>query len=266
MQSQMMVEFRADFLADKDEVYAHAVQLCLEAHNPRVALSYAERAKSRALLDMLAHHIDLRIEARSAADQPLVEQILSLREKRDRLYRRWETGETPGSSLNRQDEQEEGLQARDEARQVILRTEDKIRDLWHSLLVRNAAYTSEAALWQVQTRLEQEALAEDTLLVEYYGLPGGMVVFLVTTRGVQALHLPLSMKEIQRAQQKLLHNFNTFEKLPDLAEKLRLHALQILQALYEGLAAPWIEEAERLPAAGDRAPRPAALSPVPRLL
>ena len=40
MQDQIMVEFRSDFLADKDEVYVNAVDLCLEAQNPRVALGH----------------------------------------------------------------------------------------------------------------------------------------------------------------------------------------------------------------------------------
>ncbi len=244
LQGQIMVEFRSDFLADKDEVYAHAVDLCLQAQNPRVALTYVERAKSRALLAMLAHHIDLSIEAKSAADRPLVEQILALREKRDRLYRRWETGETPGSSVNREEEQESGQVARDEARQLILQTEDEIKDLWHSLLVRNSAYSREAGLWQVQTRLEQEALGEDSILVEFFELPQGLVVFLVTARGVKAVRLPLSMKEISRRHQKLHHNFNTLLQAPYLAPKLTSGAQGILHALYQDLVAPWIDKAD----------------------
>ncbi len=246
LQGQIMVEFRADFLADKDEVYAHAVDLCLEADNPRVALTYAERAKSRALLSMLAHHVDLRIEAISTADQVLVDQIMILRARRDRLYRRWETGETPGSTVNREEEQKGGQAARDEGRQLILQTEDEIRERWHSLLVRNAAYVREASLWQVQTRLKQEALAEDTLLVEFFTLPQGLVAFLVSATDVKAVRLPVTMKSAGRDHQKLQHNFNTLKQAPYLAATFARQAQRLLHNLYSALIAPWIEDAHRV--------------------
>lgn len=240
LQGQIMVEFRSDFLADKNEVYTYAVDLCLDAGNPEIALSYAERAKSRALLAMLAHHVNLRIEARSPADQELVDRILHLRELRDRLYRRWETGETPGSTANREEEQKSGQVERNEARQMILKTEDNIRDLWHRLLVRNNAYAQDASLWQVQSTLNQSALDEETLLVEFFDLPDGMVVFLISTKEVKAHRLPVSYAVISRLQFLLHHNFNTVQKAPQYVPKYIFKAQTILNQLYNHLAAPWI--------------------------
>jgi len=241
LQSQIMVEFRADFLADKDEVYAHAVDLCLEAENPKVALTFAERAKSRSLLSMLGHHVELRIEARNPADQALVDQILTLRETRDRLYRRWETGETPGSTVNREEEQVGGQEARHEARQVILQTEDEIRTLWHNLLVQNTAYARDASLWQAQTRLEQEALGKDALLVEFFALPQGLVAFLISATEIKAIRLPVTMKSIGRHHRKLQHNFNKLKQAPYLAASFTHNAQLVLNNLYLALVAPWIE-------------------------
>ena len=243
LQGQIMVEFRADFLVDKNEVYTYAVDLCLDAGNPEIALYYAERAKSRALLAMLAHHVDLRIEARSSADQDLVIQLLALREKRDRLYRRWETGETPGSTANREDEQESGQSSRHKGRQIILQTEDEIRDLWHRLLVRNSEYAQEASLWQVQTQLDQSAIDEDTMLVEYFTVPQGLVVFLISTKGVEAVRLPLSINSIASHQIKLKHNFNTVQQAPHLVSIYTRKAKVILNQLFKDLVAPWIKQA-----------------------
>ena len=44
-----MIEFRADFLADKQTVYEDMVDLCLARQAPDQGFTYAERAKSRAL-------------------------------------------------------------------------------------------------------------------------------------------------------------------------------------------------------------------------
>ena len=244
LQGRIMVEFRADFLADKDDVYGHAVDLCLEA-DPQLALSYAERAKSRALLSMLSHHIDLRIEAKSPADQELVDQILGLRDLRDRLYRRWETGETPGSTATREEDQEGEDVARLQARQIILQTEDEIRSLWHKLLVRNASYTHDASLWQVQSQFELGDLDEDTLLAEVYRLPEGWAVFLISKSGVRTIRLRVSHKIIGDLQFKLRHNFNTVGQAAVLAVKYTSKAQGILGELYNALVAPWIGHAEK---------------------
>ncbi len=243
LQGQMMVEFRSDFLADKNEVYIYAVDLCLQAGNPEIALSYAERAKSRALLSMLAHHVDLRIDARSPADQELVDKIIHLREKRDRLYRRWETGETPGSTAYLDMEPASSQSAREEGRQAILRTEDEIRDLWHRLLVRNSAYAQDATLWQVQTHLDKGALADETLLIEFFDRPKGMVVFLISNRQIKAVQFEMSDDVIAGLQLKLQHNFNTVQKAPQYAPYFTKKCNRLLHGLYRQLVEPWISEA-----------------------
>ena len=193
---------------------------------------------------MLSHHIDLGIEARSEADRELVDQILSLREKRDRLYRRWESGETPGSTANRQQEQASEQTARDEGRHVILQIEDQIRDLWHRLLIRNAAYANDASLWQVQAQLDQTNLEDDTLLVEYFTVPKGLVVFLVSKSEVTAIRLNKSFESVAGNQVKLRHNFNAVQQAPQLVSAYTAKAKLVLQQLFDDLIAPWIDHAQ----------------------
>jgi tetratricopeptide (TPR) repeat protein len=93
LRGRLMVEFRADFLEDKQVIYEDVVALCLDLEQPVRSLEYAERAKSRALLDLLAYRLDLSIQTREPRDGPLVEELLHLRAERDRLYRRWEANE-----------------------------------------------------------------------------------------------------------------------------------------------------------------------------
>lgn len=242
LQGQIMVEFRADFLADKDSVYGHAVALCLASENPEVALEYAERAKSRALLTLLSHHVNLRIEAHSAQDEPLVQELLALCAKRNRLHRRWETGEETGSSVDHLADQEEAQRTRAEARQAIIDTEDKIRKQWHRLLIRNAAYTDAASLWRVQTQVQKSALDKETVLLEYFALPDGFVVFLVSQTAVIAHRLSVSTTELQQLRQRLQHNFNTLQQAPQLQTMLTQKAQLLLHAFFQQLIAPIIDE------------------------
>ena len=57
------------------ENLAEALALCLDLDQPLRGLAYAERAKSRALVDLLAHRLDLSIRPRGSEDGPLVSEI-----------------------------------------------------------------------------------------------------------------------------------------------------------------------------------------------
>ncbi len=94
LQGGLMVEYRAGFLEDKLTIYEDGVLLSLESGAVEQGLMYAERAKSRALLDLVSYRLQLRVTARSAADEPLVASLERLRTERDRLYRVWESGES----------------------------------------------------------------------------------------------------------------------------------------------------------------------------
>ncbi|MCB0239633.1 MAG: hypothetical protein KDH08_13530, partial [Anaerolineae bacterium] len=90
LRGRAMVEHRAGFLEDKQSLYQHALRLSLELNDPGRGLEYAERAKSRALVDMLAFKLDLGLTARKPGDAGIVAELEQLREQRDRLYRRWQ--------------------------------------------------------------------------------------------------------------------------------------------------------------------------------
>ena len=90
LRGRIMVEYRAGFLEDKGALYEDIIDLCLNQGLCERGLQYAERAKSRAMLDLLAYRLNLEIRPRAPADVPLIERLVALRSERDRLYRRWE--------------------------------------------------------------------------------------------------------------------------------------------------------------------------------
>ena len=88
LRSHLMLEYRTNFLEDKGLLYEDMIGVCLELDQPALGLEYAERAKSRALVDLVAFHLDLDVTPRNAGDLPLTEKLAQLRSERDRLHRR----------------------------------------------------------------------------------------------------------------------------------------------------------------------------------
>ncbi|HLF75464.1 MAG TPA: CHAT domain-containing tetratricopeptide repeat protein [Anaerolineales bacterium] len=237
LRGRLMVEFRVSFLEGKENLYEEMVRLCIDQDQPLLGLEYAERAKSRALLDLLAYRLDLTIQAKDAKDEPLVEELMDLRAERDRHYRRWESNAQDAEKNEKGSSSSQSLHQ--EAQQEVLILEKKITDLWHRLLVRNADYARDAALWAVRTESAQPYLDEDTVLVEYYIVHGKLVVFLVTDNHVQLIRLDGDLIQIKALMQRLRLNLRTVPKSP-LREfsALTANAQAILHQLHQLLIAP----------------------------
>ena len=189
-----MVEFRVGFLEDKEAIYQDAVGLCIDFNLPTRALEYAERAKSRALLDLLAQRINLNIQARDDADRALVDELMRLRLKRDQLYRSWESDEkfTERGWISSSSD-------RRQAQREVLELENQITERWHKLLIHNADYARDAALWQVRTEPIQAYLSPGTVLLEYFIAHRQLIAFVVTATSVSAIRLPGEIAPIQQA-------------------------------------------------------------------
>jgi CHAT domain-containing protein len=219
LRGQLMIEFRAAFLEDKQTVYEELVQLCLLLDAPHEGLAYAERAKSRALVELLAFRIDLSIEVRSETDRPLIQELQQLQAERNRLYRRWETSE---------DTNERGKTTilptgQKLAQQDIVTLEKEITERWHKLLIRNADYAQDAALWQVHTGPVRPVLDTGTVLIEYFVAQHQLIAFVVADHMVQAYRL--DVRVVPKSSPA---------RHPSLVE----NAQGILTQLYQHLVAP----------------------------
>lgn len=232
---RLMVEFRADFVGDKERLYEDAVALCLDMAQPARGLAYCERAKSRALLDMLAHRLDLSIQARSDADRPLVAELLDLRAERDRLYRHWQIGE----GMEQFSQRGAALGDRYAVEQAVLDLEQRITGLWHRLLIRNADYARDAALWQVRTEPVQPYLDRTTMLLEFYAIQEQIIVFLVTADGVQARRLSATLGQVQQLMRLFWLNLTTVpQSTAERIVTLTGNTRGVLHKLYQRLLLP----------------------------
>jgi tetratricopeptide (TPR) repeat protein len=234
LRGQLMIEYRSAFLEDKQAIYEDTVDLCINRGQFDRGLAVAERAKSRALTELLAQRLDLGIRARTPADRPLVEELLRLRAERDRLYRRLEGREPPGN------EGWAGLEeSRQAARRELLALEKQLTRLWHRLLVLNADYAGDAAFASVYLEPAPPQPAPGALLVEYYLVGRRPVAFLVSAEGIEARRLPCDLSEIERLAGLLRLNLGAVQGCGPLqAAGLRTNAESLLRRLYKLLVAP----------------------------
>jgi CHAT domain-containing protein len=246
MYSHMMLEYRVDFAGDKMRLYEDVVGLYICQDKADVALTYAERAKSRALHDLLAYRLDLRIEARSEADQSLVDNILSLRDERNHLYRRWHSSKQPGEPEGIASE----LTAKQATGQQLLALEKQMTAAWHKLLVRNAAYAQDANLWQIRSEPVQPFLNKRTALVEYFVVRDQLVCFVITADSIQVVSLDATIKEAQQLLQLLGLNLRAVpHSSPERMTALTRNIQGVLHKLYQALFAPLhalVEDFEQL--------------------
>ena len=237
LRGRAMVEHRAGFLEDKQSLYQHALRLSLELNDPGRGLEYAERAKSRALVDMLAFKLDLGLTARKPGDAGIVAELEQLREQRDRLYRRWQ-----GSADQTRNAWTVGDAPQPLSGDVVA-LEGRMTQLWHKLLVRNADYARDVTLWQVHTEPFQSSLDDKTAVLEYFVTDADIVAFVVTKSTVTATRLSLTENSVRRSLRRLQLNFATvpasqIAQIPGLAG----NALGILNQLYNQLIAPVVQQ------------------------
>lgn len=201
LRGRLMLEFRSDFLLDKENLYEDLVDTCLQLNQTEDALAYAERAKSRALLELLAFRVDLSVQARAPEDQPLVVELTSLRAERDNLYRRQ-------AAYDAAQQHSAGQKQRQQQTAAL---EKQITDLWHRLLIRNADYARDASLWQVRAEPVQPYLDQDTVLVEYFTFGDQLIAFLATREAVWTHPV---CDQISRVQKLLQHIWLNLRSVP----------------------------------------------------
>ncbi len=236
IKGRVMVEYRVTIADNTYTLYEKATQLAIKLQEYPRALQYAERAKSRALLDLIAQRLELTIQARQAEDQPLVEELLRLRAERDRLYRRLGGSE----ELRRADSNQYDAEVQTQRRQIVA-YERQITALWHQLLIRNGEYARDAALWQTPTISVQAALPAGALLLEFYRLQEQYVVFVATAERLDVVTLAIEPAQVTRWLHYLRINSDRVapnQAHPGLLQALTLQAQGILQALYEALFVP----------------------------
>ncbi len=240
-------EFRAAFVADKLTPYAAMVRLCL-AGAPRAAeaLGYVERARARALVEMLGGALRFRPRPRDPFEAELLGRLAELHEELNWFYsqiNRPPDGDAPRSAAAMED-----LYAAARAREAqVLEITRQIqqRSLAQLAGEQDAVPPSLPPPPHAQSldiaQLQRD-LGADTALVEYFSLDGELLAFIVTDEGVRVVRQLAREDQVEAAVAQLRFQIGALrygiEHLRAHMDQLTLRAHHYLRALYDMLLRP----------------------------
>ena len=218
-------QLKLSYLSDKQEFYEDAVAACLAGRSLRhqqLALEFAERSKSRALLELL----DADLRAREEVPARHRSRWLELRRRLDGLYRRLHQQELLGK--RRDLELDQRLVAR------IRRLEDQL-DRLRGEAARSRARVPVVA--ELQRRLDREEI-----LIEYFGWGDSLIVFVVTRSEFRILTLPAALERARELELALRFQMQKFQYNSGYVERheaaLRATCERLLSDLHSLLIAP----------------------------
>lgn len=228
-------EFRMAFVADKMTPYTELVRLCLADNTaPRLAeaLDYVERARSRALVELLSGALMARPTPRDAFETELMERLAAVREELNWFYN--QINRPPSGDSAR------GPAVMTELQAAIQTRETSFQELTRQLRLRGDRPVPLTPAFKLSDL--QEALGEETALVEYFSLDGELSAFVITGDRLH-VHRALGREaEIDRAIEQLHFQFGTLRhgvtSLESHLEQLTQRTQHYLQVLYNLLLHP----------------------------
>ncbi|HSL46877.1 MAG TPA: CHAT domain-containing protein [Anaerolineales bacterium] len=225
-------EFRTAFLANKLIPYTEMVRLCLLDGNPRrvaEALDYIERARSRALMDMLGGVTPVSTTPRDGFEAGLYARLEALREELNWFYSQ--------ANLPDSDIYSRAQETMSEFYADIRERETAISEITLQLRQRNPGTSTQTESFDL-TALSK-ALGEQTALVEYFSLDGRLLALVVTELGIETVDLSAMEEDVEtvlrqfqfqlgalRHGAKSLHDY-----LPKLTERARHHLCKLYDLL-----------------------------------
>lgn len=227
-------EFYTAFIADKLTPYTKLARLCLADEAKRVveALDYVERARSRALVDMLRGVLPFRPKPRDAFEAELLNRLEELRHELNWFY----------SQLKHLPEEDSppSLATVTALQEAAREREGVILEITRQLQQRGQSNLMQVEPLQVEQL--QRGLGPNSALVEYFSLDGQLLAFVITNERVEVVS-GLGNEEWVEAELKQLRF--QLDALRYGAERLSLHLAQLtgrvrhyLSTLYEVLLRP----------------------------
>jgi len=224
-------ELRAAFVADKLAPYDELVRLHLAARDQIGALRFAERAKARALLELL-RGAPSETAPGTPAEAELVARSAAARSELNWYYsqiNRLAEGDTPPDQAAFA-----ALQAATREREDLLRSLDRQIEL--------AVGHAPGDVGQLNLPALQAALGPDTVLVEYFSLGGELLAFVVNADGVAVVRGLASEAEVANLLNRLRFQLGSLRhggrSRLDHRTQLVERARHYLRALFRGLVAP----------------------------
>ena len=176
--------FRAGYLEDKYQVYVALVQLLLKLKRPDEAFVFAEKLRARSYLDMLNRgQPPIRNEGQRQTETSLQNRIRKLQSQVE------EETAKPKPDQKRQ--------AFELFSQELAEAERDYENFLDDLRRAEPAYAAARALTVPSGKEVQQRLPANTALVEYVVGEQSLVVFVLTSDGLQAKSIPQRVADLQ---------------------------------------------------------------------
>jgi CHAT domain-containing protein len=244
LQSRLVPALRTEFLEDKLSVFDDAIGCALRLGEPARAFAYLERAKSRALVDYLTAHPDVRLRTKNASNPELLAELSRLREEHDGLYNRlygYGLDLLPETAAPGTAEADSGSAELRALRQALRDRERRIARTLDRLALESAGGPDALPDLLPARRFEPPALDEQTVLLAYYLTKTDAAVFVLGQGRLEMVPLDVRPADLARLQRVWQLNLNAAaqavtERRP--LDGLGRNARGILEAFYRALLQP----------------------------
>tara|TARA_R110002072_G_scaffold5527_3_gene35317 strand:- start:810 stop:3635 length:2826 start_codon:yes stop_codon:yes gene_type:complete len=220
-------ELRIRFVDGKEAVYEALVQLSLR-HDERLAFTWCERAKARALADLLGQHLP---SVSTQSDTDLLDHIQRLREELNSQYVR---------------SRPEGGEFEAPPKEQIEQTEQELETAFRKMSDVDAEFGALFGVLPANLETIQAILPGDVTVAEFYISRGEVMLFLITQTSYRVVRRLSSVEKVQQLKQGLQFQMQKFALG---REYLQQHEAQMLEAtnlylarLYADLFAPWVDD------------------------
>lgn len=202
-------ELKITFLKDKLSVYERLIALSLDGtEDNRIADAYAyvERAKSRALVDLLSSGVG-QVRRAKASSSEIVDHLHQLREELNWFYSKVNLQEGMGKT---------GDEVKiSEMRELIRQREVQLIKILRQLPAEDEEYASLHSVVSVPTPRIQKSLTERQALVEFYIVRDRVVAFLITSKEVGFFPDLADVNRVKSELDLLKYQFSKFNFGPD---------------------------------------------------
>jgi CHAT domain-containing protein len=181
--------YKIGFVGDKQKVYQLLVNYLIKSKRVSDAFAYAEKAKARALVDMLAQKQSFK-GGKNAATENDIKQLTEL-------------------------EQKYQLQTMDAIKGAV-KTRGLIRRKQKQLVELNPQVSSLVSASEIKSSAIQNFLEPDEQLVEYYGNANDLYVFVVSRDRIKVVDIPVNRlaSKVRRFRNALLETHDSAWKKP----------------------------------------------------
>ena len=219
-------EHRTAFVANKLTPYEALVSLYAE-ETPALAFTWAEQAKSRALVDLLAAGVRPRLHIDDDMDARRAERLQAIRDELNWLYTRLTRGAEPG---------ETGAPAASpETWAKIEEREQEATSILRALQGRHAEDLSLIRTTPLTPADIQSDLPEGTALLEYFIARGQITAFVITRNEIHSYPAIAPLSDVLALLENLAFQFSKFQYGPSYYERHRATLLQSTQEILTGL-------------------------------